>query len=369
MRTNDQVCTRCVMDTTAIDISFDSIGVCNYCKHHEDIVSIAPFRQRDHKSRLANLIKTIKKQRKGDYDSIVGISGGVDSAYVAYKAVEYGLNPLVVHFDNGWNSELAIKNIEQIVKRLKLDLVTYVIDWEEFRDIQLSFIKANVIDIEMVTDHAIFAAIYKVAKKHKIRHILSGTNVATESIMPEAWQHFKFDMANLVAIHNRYGSLPIKKYPILSIWGMAWNHYIYGAKSISILNYADYRKHEAIEILENDLGWQRYGNKHHESIFTKFYQAYILPNKFGIDKRRAHFSDLIMNGEMSRTEALSELEKRSYNPNELDQDTDYVCKKLGLTREQFINYMQTAPVSHYSFTSSAKFLRKVVKLHKRFKRL
>lgn len=360
-----QVCTRCVMDTSAPDIEFDAQGVCNYCKTHEAKVALAPFAKPDAQQRLQDVVAGIKAARRGEYDSIVGLSGGVDSSYVAYQAVKLGLKPLAVHFDNGWNSELAVKNIERMVKSLGLDLQTFVIDWEEFRDIQRSFFKAHVIDIEMVTDHAIFAAMYRIARQQGIGTILSGTNAQTESIMPPAWQHFKFDLRNLKAIHERFGTTPIKRFPTLSVWGMAWNHYVHGPQSVSLLNYLPYRKDEAIRTLQTELGWQYYGGKHYESVFTKFYQAHILPAKFGVDKRRIHLSDLIMNGETTREQALGELDKPLYEPMALAQDREYVCKKLGFEAVVFEDYMAAPAVSHFSFPSDAKFAQKLVALHKR----
>lgn len=359
------ICNRCVMDASVPDIEFDLDGTCNYCKEHEMKVSLTPFHRGGAEEMLRELVDKLKTEKNGQYDSIVGLSGGVDSSYVAYQAVKLGLRPLVVHFDNGWNSELAVKNIENIVKTLNLDLITFVIDWPEFKDIQRSFFKANVIDIEMVTDHAIFAAMYQIANKHKIRYILSGTNAATESIMPAAWQHFKFDLRNLRAIQNRFGNLPIKRYPTLSVWEMAWNHYVRGAQSISLLNYLPYRKDEAMSTLKDQLGWMYYGGKHYESTFTKFYQAYILPQKFGVDKRRIHLSDLIMNGEITREYAIEELIKEPYDFQQLEQDKDYVIKKLGFTKEEFEDYMVTKPVSHYAYPSYAKLAKYLVAIHKR----
>lgn len=352
------------MDTSAPDISFDNDGICNFCKLHLEKVALAPVSCPDAEQRLAALVQRVRSGRTGDYDSIVGLSGGVDSSYVAYQAVRLGLKPLAVHFDNGWNSELAVKNIEQIVKRLGLDLLTFVIDWEEFRDIQRSFFKAHVIDIEMVTDHAIFAAMYRIAHKHKIRYILSGTNVQTESIMPAAWQHFKFDLRNLKAIHRKHGTMPIKRYPTLSVWGMAWNHYVWGAQSVSVLNYLPYRKDETMKILQSELEWKYYGGKHYESIFTKFYQAHILPAKFGVDKRRTHFSDLIMNQEMIREEAMSLLEQPPYDHPALEQDREYVCKKLGFSEREFADYLAAAPVAHSQYPSYAALAQKLVQFHK-----
>jgi N-acetyl sugar amidotransferase len=361
----DQVCTRCVMDTSATDIEFDAQGVCQYCKTHEEKIALAPVSKPDARVRLEETVAKIKAGRRGDYDSIVGLSGGVDSSYVAYQAVKLGLKPLAVHFDNGWNSELAVKNIEQMVKRLGLDLLTFVIDWEEFRDIQRSFFKSHVIDIEMVTDHAIFAAMYRIAREQGIRYILSGTNAQTESIMPPAWQHFKFDLRNLKAIHKRFGTMPIKRFPTLSVWGMAWNHYVKGAESVSLLNYLPYRKDEAIHTLQTELAWQYYGGKHYESVFTKFYQAHILPAKFGVDKRRIHLSDLIMNSEITREQALAELDKPPYDPLQLEQDREYVCKKLGFGAAEFAAYIAAPPVSHFAYPSYARLAQKLVAIHKR----
>ena len=366
MKKTYKVCTRCVMDTSAPDIVFDTSGVCNYCKVHEVKVGLAPFSRSGASAALNLQIERILKEKRGEYDSIVGLSGGVDSSFVAYEAVKRGLKPLAVHFDNGWNSELAVNNIEQIVKRLGLDLLTFVIDWEEFSDIQRSFFKANVIDIEMVTDHAIFAAMYRIANEHKIKYILSGTNAQTESIMPRAWQHFKFDLQNLKAIHKRHGTIPIKRYPTLTVWEMAWNHYVSGAKSVSLLNFLPYRKDEAVRTLESELGWQNYGGKHYESVFTKFYQAHILPEKFGIDKRRIHLSDLIMNSEVSRDDAVVELEQPLYDSAaQLDQDRAYVCKKLGFSQAEFAAYLVAPAKSHYDYPSSARFAEQLVGIYKR----
>jgi N-acetyl sugar amidotransferase len=353
------------MDTTAGDIVFDADGVCNYCKKHEERVALAPFSKPGVEQKLGQVVSRVRAGSTGEYDSIVGLSGGVDSSYVAYRAVKLGLKPLAVHFDNGWNSELAVKNIEQLVTRLGLDLHTFVIDWEEFRDIQRSFFKAHVIDIEMVTDHAIFAAMFQIARQNSIRYILSGTNAATESIMPPGWTHFKFDLRNLKAIHRRHGTRPIRRFPTLGAFGMGWSHYVRGVQSVSLLNYMNYRKDEAIETLTRELNWQYYGGKHYESTFTKFYQAHILPVKFGADKRITHLSDLIMNGELTRAQALEQLHQPLYDAAALERDRDYVCKKLGFTLAQFEEYMKAPPVSHYAYPSYARLAHTMVEWHRR----
>ncbi|MFD1766088.1 N-acetyl sugar amidotransferase [Sphingorhabdus buctiana] len=358
-------CTRCVMNSTVPGIFFDENGCCNYCIEHEEKVKLIPANKKDAEKRLKNLIDKIKSKKRGQYDCIIGLSGGVDSSYVAYIVTKLGLNPLAVHFDNGWNSELSIKNIENIVRNLKIDLVTYVIDWNEFRDIQKSFFKANVVDIEMITDHAIFAAMYKIANKNKIKYIISGTNAATESIMPDEWQHFKFDLLNLKSIHKKYGSLKIKNYPTVSIWNIAWQKYVKGIETVSILNYLKYNKNEAMNILSETIGWSYYGGKHYESSFTKFYQSYILPEKFNIDKRLIHLSDLIMNNEVDRSQALLELQKKPYDEIQIEADIEYVIKKLGMTKSEFSNYMSTKPKSHYDFPSYAKIAKKLVNIYKK----
>lgn len=360
-----QICTRCVMDTSDPEIEFNSDGICNHCRRHDAKVAAAPFAHRDAAEQLDRLVQRIKAAKKGEYDSIMGLSGGVDSSYVAYLAAKLGLKPLAIHFDNGWNSELAVKNIENIVKRLGVDLHTYVIDWEEFRDLQRAFFKANVIDIEMVTDHAIFASMYRLADQHGIKYILSGTNVATESVMPPTWLHLKSDLRNLQAIHARFGSSKIRSFPTMSIWKMAYYHYAKDIKSVSLLNYVRYNKHEAMGVLERELGWRYYGGKHYESVFTKFYQAYILPKKFGVDKRRCHFSNLILNGETSRGDAMRLLEAPLYDPGELRQDREYVLKKLGFTEEEFEAYLAAPPVAHSAYPSHAELATRLIRFRQK----
>lgn len=365
MTDSTTVCVRCVMDTTDPDITFDEHGICHHCRGHEEKVASIPAQRPDASEQLAEVVRGIKARASGEYDCIVGLSGGVDSSYVAYQAVKLGLKPLAVHFDNGWNSELAVENIERIVKHLGLDLMTFVIDWDEFRDIQRSYFKADVIDIEMVTDHAIFASMFDIANKHGIKTILSGTNAATESIMPKSWQHFKFDLLNLKSIHKRFGTMPIKHYPTISIWRMAWQNYVRKTSSVSILNYLPYSKSGAIETLQTELGWRYYGGKHYESVFTKFYQAHILPTKFNVDKRRIHLSDLIMNGEVTRDEALAELAGSPYPAEALVHDTEYVCKKLGFSQQEFAEYLSRPPVSHFAYPSYAKLAQRLVAIYKR----
>ena len=371
-----RMCAKTVMDTTDPEIIFDEQGVCNHYHEYHKAAATELLPEPERTQKLNQLVETIKQAGKGkEYDCLIGLSGGVDSTYVAYLCKELGLRPLAVHLDNGWNSELAVHNIHNIVSRLEIDLHTLVIDWEEFKDIQLAYLKASVVDIEVVSDHAIFATMWRLAKQFKIPYILSGTNIVTEYIMPKSWLYQKMDYLNLKDIHQQYGSVKLKSYPTLPFW-----RYIYytGALKlvpISILNLVEYNKAEVKQLITDKLGWRDYGGKHYESIFTKFYQAYILPNKFNIDKRKAHLSTLICSGQISRDEALEELEQPLYNPVELAEEKAYVLKKFGLSEAQFEEIMQAPVRKHQDFKSDLKlkkrymdFLRKTSSFRGIFKR-
>lgn len=360
-----RICSRCVMDTTDPNITFDDTGICIHCRLWEDAASrlIPPPTQRD--AQLAALVERIKQSGNGkEYDSVMGLSGGVDSSYVAYLAHQHGLRPLAVHLDNGWDSELAVQNIHNIVNKLGFDLSTHVIDWDEFRDIQRSFFTASVVDIEMVTDHAITAVIYRLALKHRVRFILSGNNVVSEAVMPSAWTHRKSDLRNLKAIHRKHGTRKIKTFPTMSTLRQQWWQSVRGIQPANLLNYVDYDRNAAIATLERELGWRYYGGKHYESTFTRFYQAHILPEKFGIDKRRAHYSALINAGQLTRDEALASLGRELYNPTELAEHRSYVAKKLGFSDEEFRAYLDEPPRSHFDFRSDEGYVRPLLRLKK-----
>jgi N-acetyl sugar amidotransferase len=299
---------------------------------------------------LERLADRIRDDGRGKpYDSIVGLSGGVDSTYVAWLAKDLGLRPLAIHFDNSWNSELAVQNIENIVGRLGFDLVTYVVDWEEFRDLQVAYLRASVVDIEVVTDHAIFATLYRLAAKHGIRHILSGTNIVTEQVLPPHWIYAKTDHVNIRAIHREFGAVPLRTYPFMDLKVKKLHQLVRGIRSHSILDWADFNKKETKQLISRELGWKDYGGKHHESIFTRFYQGYILPEKFGIDKRKAHLSNLIFAGQMTRDEALRELGTPPYDPEALEADYEFVLKKLRLPAGEFEAIMAQPPRPHTAF--------------------
>lgn len=338
------------MDTVGDErIRFDADGVCSYCHEYERLHRLLVPPPAEAARLLAEKTAEIKAAgRDARYDCILGLSGGVDSSYLAYLAKELGLRPLCIHFDNGWNSEQAVQNIAHIVNRLGFDLQTYVIDWNEFRDLQRAYFKASVIDIEALTDHAIFASIYRLAFKLNIKYLLSGSNVVTEGILPYHWTHRKSDYINIRHIHQKYGTIPLRSFPLIDKKTKDRIRRS-GIETVELLNLVPYNKAEAKEILKRSLDWQDYGGKHYESIFTKFYQAHILPVKFKVDKRKAHLSTLICSGQIDRAQALRELEAPLYDPESLRTDKTYVLKKLGFTEEEFDRLMQEAPVPHDAF--------------------
>lgn len=349
-----RICTKTVMDTTDPDITFDAEGVCNYWHEWQAFAAGLPSDDA-RRAKLEAEVARIKGAGRGKpYDCVLGLSGGVDSSYLAYLAKELGLRPLVVHFDNGWNSELAVSNIEQLVSRLGYDLETFVMDWDEFRDLQRSYFKASVVDLEVPTDHMILGALYRIASKRGIRFILSGTNYATEWLLPKAWHYRKFDLANLKAIHMAFGTRPLRKLPALGIWQHAYYSHFRRIETAALLDLVPYNKAEAKALLMNELGWRDYGGKHYESVFTRFYQGYVLPTKFGFDKRKAHLSTLILSGQMTREEALRELQQPTYDEGLQRQDKAYVAKKLGFSPDEFDEVLSLPNRTHEEFGSDVQ---------------
>lgn len=342
-----QVCRRCIMDTSDPEITFDGEGRCNHCLRSEALIQARLPAYKTGEYRLESIIARIKAAGRGKpYDCVCGVSGGVDSTYATYQVKRLGLRPLAVHFDNGWDSELAVQNIEQALRRLDVPLHTHVVDWQEFRDLQLSFLRASVPDAEIPTDHGIWALLYGTAARFGIRYIISGTNLSTESILPRSWTYYVTDWTYIRDIHRRFGTKPLRTFPHSSLGGFIW--WVLGRriKTVSILNSLHYDKAEALNTLERELGYRRYRDKHHESIYTRFFQAYILPRKFGIDKRRAHLSSLIMSGQISREQALQQMERPIEEPELIQEDLRYVVKKLGLEPAEFEAIM-AAPVRSY----------------------
>lgn len=357
------------MDTSDADIVFDQQGVCNHCLNYDQLAREKLLTDEEKQVKLSLLVAEIKEAGKDqEYDCIIGLSGGVDSSYVAYCVHKLGLRPLAVHLDNGWNSELAVKNIENIVKILGIDLFTYVIDWEEFKDLQLAFMRASVVDIEMLTDNAIIVILDRIARERNIKYFLSGTNFATENVMPNSWYYsVKHDSKNISTIHKKFGNIKkLSSYPLFSLQEFVRYTYLSDYKTLPILDYLEYDKAKAMQLLMNELGWKDYGGKHWESKFTHFYQVYILPVKFGADKRRAHLSSLILSGQISREKALEIVGRDMYDQNRLQEDMEYVRKKFDLTKEEFETLMATPPKSHYDYPSFNSYLNKLRKVKRIF---
>ena len=344
------ICTNCVMDTSDADITFDEKGMCDHCNtFYNSILPNWKFGEYGRED-LKLLIKKIKQDGIGrDFDCIIGMSGGVDSSYLVYTATEvFGLRPLVFHVDGGWNSQIAVNNIERLVDGLNLDLFTKVINWEEMADLQRSFFRSGVPHIDTPQDHAFFATMYQFANKHKVKHILTGANYSTECIRnPMKWMYFQSDVAQIKDIHRRFGSLKLRTFPLTSIfWYKIWLPYFKGVKVHHPLNNIDFNKNKAIELLETKFGWQRYEQKHFESRFTKFYESFWLPERFGYDVRKVQFSSLILTLQMTREEALKKLNEKSFDEETISQDIEFICNKLEITKSEMYELLR-APKKTY----------------------
>jgi N-acetyl sugar amidotransferase len=350
-----QICTNCVMDTTDSKITFDSEGVCDHCNtFYKDI---QPYWHTDEKGRkaLQEIIDKIKKEGKGkEFDCLMGMSGGIDSSYLLYVMKEkFGLRPLVFHVDAGWNSQIAVNNIERLVDGLGLDLYTEVINWEEIKDLQLAFFKSGVPHIDVPQDHAFFATMYKFASKHNIKYILTGGNYSTECVRnPLEWMYYQSDSIQLRDIYKKHGKGKLKDYPVTNIlWHKVYLPYIKGIKLIRPLDYVPYNKDEAMQLLVDKFGYQKYPQKHFESRFTRFYESYWLPMKFGFDTRKVQFSSLILTGQMTREEALKKLSEPAFDPETINQDFEYVATKLGISVEELQGYMDAPNKTYKDYKS------------------
>lgn len=346
---NYQCCTRCVMDTTDRQITFDEQGICNHCHQFDRRAGGEWFPNAEGRNRWAALVEQIKASGKGqEYDCILGLSGGVDSSYLAIKVHEWGLRPLVMHVDAGWNSELAVANIEAIVKYCGYDLHTHVVDWEDMRDLHLAYLRAAVANQDVPQDHIFFSSLYHFATSNGVRYILSGGNLATEGIFPGSWHGSAMDAINLRAIHKQYGERQLRSYKTISFFDCYIKYpFFKKMRTLRPLNYMPYDKASALKELEQAVGYKPYPRKHGESLFTKLFQNYYLPEKFGMDKRRPHLSSLIVSGQISREQALAKLDEPLYDAAELEIDIAYFCKKLRITRQAFDELMK-APIHHYS---------------------
>ena len=342
------------MDTTDPEIMFYENGYCNHCTQALKKLRSLPSGQ-EKANKLSTLVQEIKEKGiEKKYDCIIGVSGGVDSSFVAYTVKQLGLRPLAIHLDNGWDSELAVKNIENICKKLEIDLYTYVIDWEEFKDLQLAFLKSSTPDSEIPSDHAITAILFQRALQEDVKYILIGTNTATESIGVNAWSQGHADWKYIKSIHRQFGTKQLETFPHYSIFDLMKWKILNRVRLIRILDYIEYDKLEAKSILQKEICWKDYGDKHHESVYTKFFQAYILPTKFGFDKRKSHLSSLICADQITRDQALRELKKELYPPQELKEHIDYVINKFGLSKGEFDSIMNTPPKTYWQYPNYKK---------------
>lgn len=331
--TRYQICTRGLWDTTVPGIAFDENGVSNYAKMFERMIEAYPRGEqgKEHWQQIVGKIKKKGKSRR--YDCVIGVSGGTDSSYLMHLARQYGLRPLAVTLDNGWSSEIAVKNIKKVTTKLGIDLETYVVDYEEMKDIHRSYLKASLPWADFPTDLAIKAALYKIAKKEKLKYILIGHDFRSEGTQPSEWTHG--DAKQLLHIQRQFGALKIKTFPFMTFPQFFYNGYVKGIKMIRPYFFLEYQKKAAQQFLTQEYGWEYYGGHHHENLFTKFAIAHWLPQKFGIDKRIITLSAQVMSGEITREEALQQILKPPYDPDRMERDKVYVIKKLGLTEEEF----------------------------------
>jgi N-acetyl sugar amidotransferase len=342
MERSYQICEKCVMDTTDSNIVFDVYGVCDHCNTFYS--KIKPFWHTDERGAkaLASLVNKIKKEASNqDFDCMMGMSGGIDSSYLLYKMVtDYGLRPLVFHVDAGWNSQIAVNNIERLVDGLGLDLYTEVINWEEMKDLQLAFFKSGVPHIDVPQDHAFFATMYKFASKFKVKTILTGGNYSTECVRnPLEWMYYQSDSIQLLDIYKKHGTGELKDYKVTNIlWHKVWLPYFRGIKLYRPLDYISYNKEEAMCELVDKFGYQKYPQKHFESRFTRFYEGFWLPQRFGYDTRKVQYSSLILTGQMTRDEAIEKLKEAVYTKDQINDDFEFISNKLGITTDELWSY-------------------------------
>lgn len=362
-----RLCSRCVMDTSDPDITFSAQGYCNHCTDFFGRIANLTYQgERSDRKReaLAGKIRLAGKGR--DYDCVVGISGGVDSCYAAYLTKQLGLRALAVHMDNGWNSDTAVKNIKRVAEGLGLDYQSYVLNWEEFRDLQLAFLRASVPEIETPTDMAIPAALHRIAADNGVRYVISGGNYATEGILPAAWHYYAKDLKFLRAIHGRFGKARLKTFPTFGYWEEMYYKFVKRIKTIYLLNYVPYSKGAAMELLQNEFGWLDHGGKHFESRITGFLHSYVLPTKFGIDYRRATLSTQICAGEVTREEALKVLEGPPFKQDQVSREMEYMAKKFEISVAELQQIMAKPPRSYRDYPNDQKRIEFIYSAYRRY---
>ncbi len=354
-----QICNRCVMDTSDEDITFDKQGNCNHCTHFLESIQINKYKKGISEKQWEGVLKKIKEKGKNrKYDCLVGISGGVDSSYVAHLCKEYGLRPVLLHFNNGWNTELGEENVKIMSKKLGFDLIEDKVNWEEFKQIQLAFLKSSIVDLEIPTDLGILGINYKIAKQYNIPTILSGGNFSAEGILPLTWgYHMKADMKLYRHIIKKYGNaLKIKHTPTAGFWDNFYIKFIEGIKTIYPLNYIDYDKDKMRSFLIKEYGFKDYGWKHQESSITGFWQGYVMPKKYNMDLRRATLSSQICAGQISRNEALEILKSPAYDVEKAKKEKEIIAKKWDLSLEKFEEYLNQTPKTYKDFPNRKKMI-------------
>ena len=356
IRREYQMCVRCVMDTSDPEITFDAAGECSHCQNYDrKVAARRQTAERATQTLDAIVVEIKRRMRRKEYDCVLGLSGGVDSSYLAYVLVRnLGLRVLAIHVDAGWNSELAVKNIENIVRTLGIDLDTHVVDWAEMRDLQLAFIRAGVPNLDIPQDHAFFSALYQTAARHNIPYVMSGGNMATESVLPSAWGYNWSDRRHLLAVHRQYGTRKLKTFPTMGFL----KYYLYYPfiRRLQVyrpLDYVPYNKEEAIKTLEHEVGYRYYDTKHGESRFTRYFQNFYLPSRFGFDKRRAHLSSVILSGQADRDSAIKELKSPPFQSGEFAEETLFVAKKLGIEVSELEECLKSPLRYHEEFPTNA----------------
>lgn len=364
------ICSNCVMDTTDSMISFDYNGICDHCLDFEENVEPNWHTNERGSAELARIVDDVRKAGKGnDFDCILGLSGGLDSSYMLHLLVKkFDLRPLVFHVDGGWNSDLAVNNIQMLVDKLGLDLFTEVIDWEDMRDFQLAFFKSGISQIDIPQDHAFVASLYKFADKYSVKYIMNGGNIATECVRnPLEWLYYGTDMWLINDIRKQFCTRPLTNYPFSSVlFHKFYLRYVRRVQVVRPLNYMSYSKELAINTLRDEYGWRAYPQKHFESRFTKFFEGYWLPTRFGYDTRKVQYSSLILTGQMTRQEALEKLRIPAYDPDAIEDEFAYIAKKLGISVEELRGY-HTMPLKSYKdyhnqetlFNAGASLLRAI----------